>query len=226
MTTYQAKDIQVLEGLEPVRRRPGMYIGSTSLTGLHHLVWEILDNAVDEALNGHCNSIEITLETDGGITLQDNGRGIPVDKFRKTGKSALEILFTTLHSGGKFDSDSYKVSGGLHGVGMAVVCALSETLIATSRRNGHEWIQTYSIGKATSKLKKGPSTRQKGTTVYFKPDQKIFPKVLFNPKWILEQAESKAFLNKGLKIKVRENGHIQTFHYSQRDANLPEYIEI
>lgn len=219
--TYQAKDIQVLEGLEPVRRRPGMYIGSTSLTGLHYLVWEILDNSVDEALNGHCDTIEITLDADHGVTIQDNGRGIPVDTFRDTGKSAMEILFTTLHSGGKFGQDSYKVSGGLHGVGMAVVCALSETLVAISRREGCEWTQSYSRGKAVGKIKQGKATRQKGTTVYFKADPDIFPKIQFNPKWILDQAESKAFLNKGLKIIVRETGNTHTFHYAE---GIKDYI--
>ena len=133
MNSYKAKDIQILEGLEPVRKRPAMYIGSTSLQGLHHLIWEILDNSVDEALNGHCNHIEIEIKGNE-VTVNDNGRGIPVDQFQKTKKSAMEVLFTTLHSGGKFQEGSYKVSGGLHGVGMAVVCALSETLKATSRR--------------------------------------------------------------------------------------------
>jgi len=221
MTTYQAKDIQVLEGLEPVRRRPGMYIGSTSSTGLHHLVWEILDNAVDEALNGHCDTIGIVIDPKLGITIADNGRGIPVDAFKNTKKSAMEILFTTLHSGGKFDEHSYKVSGGLHGVGMAVVCALSETLVATSRRDGFEWTQTYSRGKAVSKLKKGKPIRIKGTTVFFRPDPKIFPKVQFNAKWILEQAESKAFLNKGLTINVKENGSTHQFHFAE---GIKDYI--
>ncbi|MEE9259327.1 MAG: DNA gyrase subunit B [Nitrospinaceae bacterium] len=222
MGTYKAKDIQVLEGLEPIRKRPGMYIGSTSSTGLHHLVWEILDNSVDEALNGHCDSIEINLEKNGGITLKDNGRGIPVDLYQKTKKSAMEILFTTLHSGGKFDQNNYKVSGGLHGVGMAVVCALSETLKAISRRDKFEWTQTYSRGKATSKLKKGKPARNYGTIVYFKPDPKIFPKADFNLKWILERAESKAFLNKGLKIVVREKGHKHTFQYPE---GIKDYIQ-
>ena len=176
MGTYSADDIQILEGLEPVRRRPGMYIGSTSSTGLHHLLWEILDNCVDEALNGHCNMIEVSLDKNDGVTITDNGRGIPVDMFRKTKRSAMEILFTTLHSGGKFSQDNYKVSGGLHGVGMAVVCALSETLIASSRRDGFEWTQTYTRGKPTSKLKKGKAVRNYGTTIFFKPDKKIFPK--------------------------------------------------
>ena len=222
MTTYNADNIQILEGLEPIRRRPGMYIGSTSSTGLHHLLWEILDNSVDEALNGHCDVIEIVLEKDHGVTIKDNGRGIPVDIFRKTKRSAMEILFTTLHSGGKFSQDNYKVSGGLHGVGMAVVCALSETLIASSRRDGFEWTQSYSRGKPASKLKKGKPTRSYGTTVYFKPDKKIFPKVEFNAKLILEQAESKAFLNKGLKIIVHEKGKKHVFQYPE---GIKDYIQ-
>lgn len=221
MGTYQAKDIQLLEGLEPVRRRPGMYIGSTSATGLHHLVWEILDNAVDEALNGHCDSIEISLDSKSEITIKDNGRGLPIDEFRNTKQSAMEVLFTTLHSGGKFNQDVYKVSGGLHGVGMAVVCALSETVIATSRRDGFEWTQTYSRGKAVGKLKKGGPTRNYGTTICFKPDPQIFQKIEFNPKWIIEQAESKAFLNKGLKITVRENNNTHTFQYPE---GIKDYI--
>ncbi len=221
MASYKAENIQVLEGLDPVRKRPGMYIGSTSATGLHHLLWEILDNSVDEALNGHCDSIDITLDKDHGVTIKDNGRGIPVDQYRKTKKSAMEILFTTLHSGGKFGQGNYKVSGGLHGVGMAVVCALSETLKATSRRDGFEWTQTYSRGKPTSKLKKGKASRNYGTTVYFKPDKKIFPKIEFNTKWILERAEAKAFLNKGLKIVVHIGGKKHTFQYPQ---GIKDYI--
>lgn len=221
MSDYKAKDIQVLEGLEPVRKRPGMYIGSTSLQGLHHLVWEILDNSVDEALNGHCSQIEIQIRKDHEISIKDNGRGIPVDKFQKTNKSAMEVLFTTLHSGGKFQEGSYKVSGGLHGVGMAVVCALSETLTATSRRDGYEWTLGFSRGKATGKLKKGKACRTKGTEISFKPDPKIFPKIEFNLKWILERAESKAFLNKGLKIIVKEDKKLHTFQYPE---GIRDYI--
>ncbi len=222
MTKYRSEDIEVLEGLNPVRKRPGMYIGSTSSTGLHHLLWEILDNSVDEALNEHCDTIEVTLEKDHGITIKDNGRGIPVDTYRKTKKSAMEILFTTLHSGGKFGQGNYKVSGGLHGVGMAVVCALSEKLVASSRRDGFEWSQTYSRGKPITKLKKGKAARIYGTTVYFKPDSKIFPKTEFNPKLILERAESKAFLNKGLKIIVHENKNKHTFYYPD---GIQDYIK-
>jgi DNA gyrase/topoisomerase IV subunit B len=215
MSSYKAKDIQVLEGLEPVRKRPGMYIGSTSLQGLHQLVWEILDNSVDEALNGHCNQIEIHIKKGNEITIKDNGRGIPVDKFQKTKKSAMEILFTTLHSGGKFQEGSYKVSGGLHGVGMAVVCALSESLTAISRREGFEWTQEFSQGKAKGKLKKGKACRTKGTEITFNPDPEIFPKIEFNVKSILERAESKAFLNKGLKIIVKEDKKTHTFQYPE-----------
>jgi DNA gyrase subunit B len=222
MSEYRSEDIQVLEGLEPVRKRPGMYIGSTSSTGLHHLLWEILDNCVDEALNGHCDTIEVILEENHSITIKDNGRGIPVDPFRKTNKSAMEILFTTLHSGGKFGQGNYKVSGGLHGVGMAVVCALSENLIATSRRDGFEWTQTYSKGMPTSKLQKGQPTRIYGTTVNFKPDGTIFPKTEFNPKLILERAESKAFLNKGLRIIVHEKKNKHVFHYPD---GIQDYIK-
>ena len=222
MAKYNSKDIQVLEGLEPVRKRPGMYIGSTSSTGLHHLLWEILDNSVDEALNGYCNSIEISLDSNQGITIKDNGRGIPVDLFRKTKKSAMEVLFTTLHSGGKFDQGNYKVSGGLHGVGMAVVCALSDSMKATSRRDGFEWTQSYSRGKPISKLKKGKATRHYGTTVYFKPDPSIFPRIEFNTKLIMERAESKAFLNKGLKITFTENKNKHIFHYPD---GIKDYIK-
>ena len=222
MATYSAKDLQVLEGLEPVRRRPGMYIGSTSSTGLHHLVWEILDNCVDEALNGHCDAIGIKLEKDGGITIHDNGRGIPIDTFVKTKKSAMEVLFTTLHSGGKFSEDNYKVSGGLHGVGMAVVCALSESLTATSKRDGFEWTQSYSQGKPLTKLKKGRAVRSYGTSIYFRPDPTIFSNVKFNIQSILEQAESKAFLNKGLKIVVSGIGDKKEFQYPN---GIQDYIE-
>ena len=222
MAKYNSKDIQVLEGLEPVRKRPGMYIGSTSSAGLHHLLWEILDNSVDEALNGYCDKIEISLTDDHEVTIKDNGRGIPVDLFKKTKKSAMEILFTTLHSGGKFGQDNYKVSGGLHGVGMAVVCALSESLVATSRRDGFEWTQSYAKGKPLSKLKKGKATRSYGTTVYFRADPTIFPKVEYSIKLIMEQAESKAFLNKGLKINFTESKNKHTFHYPD---GIQDYIK-
>jgi DNA gyrase subunit B/topoisomerase-4 subunit B len=148
---YTAKDITVLEGLEPVRRRPGMYIGGVGTTGLHHLVWEILDNSIDEAMNGHASNIWVTLHKDGSsITIEDDGRGIPIDKHPTSKKSALEVIFTTLHAGGKFDHDNYKTAGGLHGVGASVVNALSKDLLASVRRDGAEWEQRFKQGKAVA----------------------------------------------------------------------------
>ena len=155
MATYTAKDITVLEGLEPVRKRPGMYIGGVGSAGLHHLVWEILDNSVDEAMNGYASNIIVTLHDDGSsITIADDGRGIPVDKHPKTKKSALEVIFSTLHAGGKFEADNYKTAGGLHGVGASVVNALSKELIATVRRDGAQWEMKFKQGQAVGALKK------------------------------------------------------------------------
>src|SRR5690242_8401952 len=163
-TEYTAKDIQVLEGLEPVRKRPGMYIGGVGSAGLHHLVWEILDNAVDEAMNGHASAITVTLHKDGStVTVVDDGRGMPVDKHPKTNKSAVEVIFTVLHAGGKFDGDNYKTSGGLHGVGASVVNALSKELVATVKRDGHFWEMRFKQGKVASPLKKLGPARGTGT---------------------------------------------------------------
>src|SRR5215470_13416897 len=166
---YTAKDITVLEGLEPVRKRPGMYIGGVDSTGLHHLVWELLDNAVDEAMNGHCDRITVTLHKDGEtITVTDNGRGIPVDLHPKHKRPALELILTTLHSGGKFgDGASYIHSGGLHGVGSSVVNALPRKLVATIRRDGFEWQQSFRRGKPTTELTKQQPIRGHGTSIYF-----------------------------------------------------------
>src|SRR6185369_11590316 len=164
--TYTAKDITVLEGLDPVRKRPGMYIGGVGAAGLHHLVWEILDNAVDEAMNGHATFIEVTLHADGdSVTVSDNGRGIPVDIHPKQKKPALEIILCTLHAGGKFDHGSYKTAGGLHGVGASVVNALSKELIATVRRDGHEYEMRFKAGKPQGPLKKLGPARGSGTTI-------------------------------------------------------------
>ena len=177
---YTAKDIQVLEGLEAVRVRPGMYIGSTDQRGLHHLIYEILDNAVDEAMAGFCERVDITLSEDGWISVIDNGRGIPIDKHPKTGKSALETVMTTLHAGGKFGGGAYKVTGGLHGVGGSVVNALSEALRAEVRRQGWLYTQEYERGKPTGGLIKGEKTTEQGTTVSFKPDPQIFPDIEYD----------------------------------------------
>lgn len=200
-SNYTAKDITVLEGLEPVRKRPGMYIGGVDNAGLHHLVWEILDNAVDEAMNGHANRIEVTLHKDGStVTVSDNGRGIPVDIHPKFKKPALELILTTLHAGGKFEGLNYSHSGGLHGVGASVVTALSDRLIARVRRGGVEWEQKFSRGKALSGLKQVGPVRGSGTSITFHPDAEIFPSTTFKPNWIAERLEAKAYLHKGLTL--------------------------
>ncbi len=213
---YSAKDIEVLEGLEPVRVRPGMYIGGTDLSGLHHLVWEALDNSVDEAINGHCDHITVTLTPSGHVVVEDNGRGIPVDKHPKFNKPALEIILTTLHSGAKFSNESYTASGGLHGVGISVVNALSEKLVVEVKRGGRLYTQEFAQGVAITRLKKGKSVTGSGTRIDFKPDSQIFPKIHFNKKWILERAETKAFLNSGLTIDVvdQREGDSAKFHYA------------
>jgi DNA gyrase B subunit len=223
--TYTAKDITVLEGLEPVRKRPAMYIGSTDSRGLHHLVWEVLDNAVDEALNGFCTAITLRIEQDGGVTVNDNGRGIPVDIHPKTKRPAIETILCTLHAGGKFDHTAYRSSGGLHGVGASVVNALSETFIARVWRDGYEWTQEFSRGKPKGGLKKGKPTKAHGTEITFRPDPEIFSRTQFNAKTILEVTESKAFLNKGLRItveNVRDGEKPVTFRY---DNGIQDYIK-
>ena len=200
-TTYTAKDITVLEGLEPVRKRPGMYIGGVGATGLHHLVWEILDNSIDEAMNGYASNIVVTLHEDGSaITIADDGRGIPVDKHPKTKKSALEVIFSTLHAGGKFDAGSYKTAGGLHGVGASVVNALSKELVATVRRDGAQWEMQFKQGAMVGGLKKVGPARGSGTTVFFRPDSTIFPKVEFDAEMIRQRLEVSSYLHKGVKI--------------------------
>lgn len=200
--TYKAVDIEVLEGLEPVRKRPGMYIGGTDgLAGLHHLVHEIIDNSVDEAMNGHASKITVTLHKDGqSVSVADDGRGIPVDKHPKHKKTALELILTTLHAGGKFSDNNYVSAGGLHGVGASVVNALSEDLVATVWRDGKEWKQSFSKGKATSKLIKGAATKKTGTQIFFRPDTEIFKKIDFSRDLLAQVIEEKAFLNKGLEL--------------------------
>jgi DNA gyrase subunit B len=202
--TYNASSITVLEGLDPVRKRPGMYIGSTGAAGLHHLVWEIFDNSVDEAMNGHANEIEVTLHKDGAsITVRDNGRGIPVDNHPTHKKPAIEIILCTLHAGGKFDNGqagNYKTSGGLHGVGASVVNALSKKLVATIKRDGSEWEMEFKLGKASGKLKKLGPARGTGTTIFFHPDPQIFPRTEFNPDTIRERLEVASYIHKGLKV--------------------------
>ena len=199
--SYTAKDITVLEGLEPVRKRPGMYIGGVGSPGLHHLVWEILDNSIDEAMNGYASNIRVTLHADGSsITIEDDGRGAPIDKHPQTKKSALETIFTVLHAGGKFEHGNYKTAGGLHGVGASVVNALSKELVATVKRDGALWEMRFKQGKTVGALKKLGSARGTGTTVHFKPDAAIFPKIEFEPDVIKERLEVASFLHKGVKV--------------------------
>ncbi|HXQ16704.1 MAG TPA: DNA topoisomerase IV subunit B [Caulobacteraceae bacterium] len=203
--SYSAKDIEVLEGLEPVRKRPGMYIGGTDERALHHLFAEVLDNAVDEAIGGHAKLIEITLAADGALTVKDDGRGMPVDPHAKfPGLSALEVIMTMLHSGGKFSGKAYETSGGLHGVGVSVVNALSERVEVTAWKDGFEWRQTFSRGKPTSKLEKLAPTRKHGTQVTFTPDPVIFGEdAAFRPARVHRMARTKAYLFRGVELRWR-----------------------
>ena len=204
---YTAKDIQVLEGMEAVRVRPGMYIGSTDQRGLHHLIYEILDNAVDEAMAGFCDRVDISISEDGWISVADDGRGIPIDKHPKTGKSALETVMTTLHAGGKFGGGAYKVTGGLHGVGGSVVNALSEELRAEVRRGGWTYTQEYARGKATTGVVKGEKTSVHGTTVSFRPDPQIFPIIEYDFELLIAHFKEIAYLNKRLEIAFISHWH-------------------
>jgi DNA gyrase subunit B/topoisomerase-4 subunit B len=224
-TTYTAKDITVLEGLEPVRKRPGMYIGGVGTTGLHHLVWEILDNAVDEAMNGFASNISVTLHDDGSsITIADDGRGIPVDKHPTTKKSALEVIFTVLHAGGKFEQGNYKTAGGLHGVGASVVNALSAELRATVKRDGALWEMAFKRGKTTGPLKKAGAARGTGTSVYFRPDPTIFPKVEFDAATIRERLEIVSYIHKGVRVSF-ENEAAGTKEVFQHQEGLADYLK-
>jgi len=225
-TTYTAKDITILEGLDPVRKRPGMYIGGVGTDGLHHLVWEILDNAVDEVMNGHASEVGVTLHADGtSVTITDNGRGIPVDKHPEHKKNALEIILTTLHAGGKFDpkNSSYKTSGGLHGVGASVVNALSKELVATVKRNGACWEQRFRCGNAVSKLKKIGSAHGSGTTIYFHPDPTIFPKIEFNPDTIRDRLEMVSYIHKGMRVAFHDQVNKQK-HVFKHANGITDYL--
>ena len=199
---YDAGQIQVLEGLEAVRKRPGMYIGSTSSSGLHHLVYEIVDNSIDEALAGYCSHIEVTIEPGNIISVSDNGRGIPVDTQEQTGKSALEVVFTVLHAGGKFGGGGYKVSGGLHGVGASVVNALSEWLEVQVYRDGKIYQMSFSRGEITQPITVVGKAEKRGTTVRFKPDGEIFDELVYNYDILHTRMQQQAFLNAGVTITI------------------------
>ena len=224
---YGADQIQILEGLEAVRKRPGMYIGSTSLRGLHHLVYEIVDNSIDEALAGFCDTVDVTINEDNSITVIDNGRGIPVGINHKAGIPAVEVVFTILHAGGKFGGGGYKVSGGLHGVGASVVNALSEWLEVTIYKEGKVYRQRYERGHATDKLKViGDCNPEKsGTTVSFLPDKEIFEETVFDFNTLKQRLREMAFLTKNVKIILRdkrgEEPLERVFHY---EGGIKEFV--
>ncbi len=200
--SYDARSITVLEGLEAVRKRPGMYIGSTGERGLHHLVYEVVDNAVDEALAGYCDRIDVTLLADGGVRVTDNGRGIPVDEHPVEKRPAVEVVLTTLHAGGKFDGKSYAVSGGLHGVGVSVVNALSTRLDVEIRRDGYVWRQRYELSRPVTPLARGEATDETGTTLVFWPDPNIFETTDWDWETLSRRLQEMAFLNRDLEINL------------------------
>lgn len=202
--SYGADSIQVLEGLEAVRKRPSMYIGDTGIRGLHHLVYEVVDNSIDEALAGHCKNIQVQINLDNSITVQDDGRGIPVDMHQKEQRSALEVVMTVLHAGGKFDKDSYKVSGGLHGVGVSCVNALSSMLLVTVERGGKKYEQEYSIGKPLYDVKEIGTSSKTGTRVHFLPDDTIFTTTVYNYSTIASRMRELSYLNKGIHIQLTD----------------------
>jgi DNA gyrase subunit B len=214
--TYTASDIKVLEGLEAVRKRPAMYIGDTGAYGLHHLVYELVDNSVDEALAGHCDNIRVVLHSDGSCSVGDNGRGIPVDLHKESGRSAAEVVLTVLHAGGKFEHLAYKVSGGLHGVGVSVVNALAEWLDLEIRRNGRVWTQRYEYGVPQAELTPGEKSAKHGTIIRFKPDAKIFEETIFSFDTLSNRLREMAFLNRGLKITIEDErgDRKNVFHYT------------
>jgi len=223
--TYDASAIQVLEGLQAVRKRPGMYIGGTGIEGLHHLIWEVVDNSIDEAMAGYCTTIEVIIHSDNSVTVGDNGRGIPVEKHKQTGVSALETVLTVLHAGGKFGGGGYKVSGGLHGVGVSVVNALSKHVRAEVRRDGKTYVQEYKDGgKPVAKLKMIGPAKNTGTTITFVPDAEIFETIDFDYKRVLDRLRQQAYLTKGVHIKLTDERTGDGYGY-YFEGGIKSYVE-
>jgi DNA gyrase subunit B len=225
---YNAEKIKVLSGLEPVRKRPGMYIGSTGPSGLHNLIFELVDNSIDEALAGWCKNIEVILHSDGSATVRDDGRGIPTEIHPTEGRSALEVVMTTLHSGGKFDHRTYKVATGLHGVGLSVVNALSEWLEVEVRRGGKVYGQRYERGKPVTAVSVIGETKRSGTEIRFMPDPEIFEETEFNFDILVNRLREQAFLNKGVRIVLRdersEKPRERVFQYDGGIVSFVEYL--
>jgi len=221
--SYDASQIQVLEGLDPVRKRPGMYIGSTGYDGLHHLIKELADNCIDEVIAGYATELSVVIHQDGSVTVSDNGRGIPVDMHPKTKKNTLETVLTTLHAGGKFGSGGYKVSSGLHGVGSSVVNALSSKMSATVMRDGFSWSQEYAAGVPTTKLIKGEPSKLTGTIITFMPDGSIFSETKFDFKWVVDYLRHQAYLTKGVKASVTDerSGESYAFYF---EGGIESYV--
>ena len=232
-SNYGAENIQVLEGLEAVRKRPAMYIGDIGFKGLHHLIWEVVDNSIDEALAGHCDTINVTINTDNSVLVKDNGRGIPTGMHTKEKKSALEVVMTVLHAGGKFDKDTYKVSGGLHGVGVSCVNALSKYLRVEVRREGKVFEQEYNIGHPLYPVREIGTTEERGTSVLFLPDDSIFTVSEYKYETVANRLRELSFLNKGIKLilqdlrELDENGEPkqEVFHSQGGLIEFVSYID-